>query len=60
MGGISDNAVSAWKEKFDWFVNSSQCRELHRIDGEPMEFQVEKFRRIHDIADSRWDLEHDD
>ena len=39
MGRISENPVSAWKEKIDWFMNSSQCRELDRIDGEPMEFE---------------------
>ena len=37
MGGISSNPVKAWKEKNDWFMNSSQCREWNRIDGEPME-----------------------
>ena len=40
------NSVSAWKEKFDWFVNSSQCRELDRIDGEPMEFKWKIFPRF--------------
>ena len=29
-GRISENPVSAWKEKIDWFMNSSQCRELDR------------------------------
>ena len=33
--------------------NSSQCRELDRIDGEPMEFELKKFPKIHYIADSR-------
>ena len=27
------------EEKIAWFVNASQCRELDRIDGEPMEFE---------------------
>ena len=35
---ISENPASAWKKKIDGFMNSSQCRELDRIDGEPMEF----------------------
>ena len=26
-------------EKTGWFMNSSQCRELDRIDGEAMEFE---------------------
>ena len=40
MGRISENLVSAWKEKIDGFMNSSQCRELDRIDGEPKEFEL--------------------
>ena len=43
MGRIPDNPVSAWKEKVDWFRNSLQCRELDRIDGEPMEFEWKIF-----------------
>ena len=43
MGRISENPVSAWKEKTDWFMNSSQCRELDRIDGAPMEFEWNVF-----------------
>ena len=27
------------EEKIAWFMNASQCRELDRIDGEPMEFE---------------------
>ena len=26
-------------EKINWLMNSSPCRELDRIDGEPMEFE---------------------
>ena len=33
------NTVSASKWKIDLFMNSSQCRELDRIDGEPVEFE---------------------
>ena len=43
MGRISENPVSAWKEKIDWFMNSSQCRELERIEREPMEFEWKHF-----------------
>ena len=43
MGRISENLVSAWKEKIDWFMNSSQCRELDRVDGEPTEFDWKNF-----------------
>ena len=44
MGRNSENPLSAWKEKVDCFMNSSQCRELDRIDGEPMEFEWTNFR----------------
>ena len=43
MGRIPDTPVSAWKEKIDWFMKSSQCQELDRIDGEPMEFEWKNF-----------------
>ena len=43
MGRISENPASARKEKTDRFMNSSQCRELDRIDGEPMEFEWKNF-----------------
>ena len=59
MGKISENPVKAWKEKIDWFMNSSQRRELDQIDGEPMESEG-KNPRIHNIADSRRDPENDD
>ena len=41
--GQFQNPVSAWKEKIGWFVNSSKCTELDRIDGEPMEFEWKIF-----------------
>ena len=46
LGRISENPVSAWKEKIDWFMNSSQCRELDRIDGEPMELEWKIFPKF--------------
>ena len=60
MGRISENPASAWKEKIDWFLNSSQCRELGRMDGEGDGARVEKSPRNHKIADSRRSPEHDD
>ena len=42
---MSENPVSTWNEKIDWLMNS---------------FRVEDFPRIHHIADSRRDPEHDD
>ena len=59
MGRISENPRRAWKEKTDWWMNSSQCRDLDRIDGKPMEFEWDFFR-IHIIADSRRHPGHDD
>ena len=35
--------VSAWKEKIERFMNSSQYRELDRVDGVPMEFEWKIF-----------------
>ena len=43
MGKTSQNPISARKEKIEWFMNSLQCRELDRIDGEPMEFEWTNF-----------------
>ena len=43
MGRISENPVSAWNEKIDWFQSSLQYNELDRIDGEPMEFEWKNF-----------------
>ena len=60
MCRISDNPVIAWKEKFFWFMNSSRCREMDRIDGRTNGARVEDFPRIHYIADSRRDPEHGD
>ena len=54
MGRISENPASAWKERIDLSVHSSQCGELDRIDAEPMEFEW-FFSRIHYIADFRRD-----
>ena len=35
--------MKAWKEEIDWLMNSSQCRELDRIDGEAVEFEWKNF-----------------
>ena len=43
MGKTPFTPVSAWKEKIYWFMNSSQYRELDRINGEPMEFEWKNF-----------------
>ena len=39
MGKMNENPIRAWKENIEWFMNSSRCRELDRIDGEPTEFE---------------------
>ena len=60
MGRISENPVSVWKEKIDWFMYSTQCRELDRIDGEPMEFGWTNFpgfttlQILAEIQDDDW------
>ena len=46
MSKISENPVSAWNENIDLFTNSSQCRELDRIDGKPREFEWTNFPRF--------------
>ena len=51
MGRISENPLSAWKEKIDWFMNSSQCRELDSIDREPMEFEWTIFTTVQILAE---------
>ena len=43
MGTIPDTIVSAWKVKVAWIMNSHQCLELNRSDGEPMEFEWTTF-----------------
>ena len=40
MGRISENQVSAWKEKNDWFITSTSTVGS-RVDGEPMEFEIQ-------------------
>ena len=36
-------ATDAWREKMEWTTVSPQCRELDRVDGEPMEFECPNF-----------------
>ena len=43
MGRISESSASAWNQKISWFMNSPQCREFDRIDGEPVEFEWKNF-----------------
>ena len=43
MGRISEHPVKSLKGKIDWFMNSSQCRELYRIDGKPIKFEWKNF-----------------
>ena len=62
MGRIPDTPTSALKEKIDWFMNSPQCRELDRIDGELMEFEWKIFpgfissQILAEIPTSAWHL----
>ena len=59
MGRINENSVKAWKGKIDWLMNSSQCRELDRIDGESMELEWTIFPGFTALQILR-DPEHDD
>ena len=49
---VNQNPASntVWEQQLDWFKDSSQSRFLDTIDGEPMEFELNIFPRIHDIA----------
>ena len=60
MGRISENHVKAWKEKIDWFMNSSQRREWIESTEKPMEFEWNIFPKILCNSDSHRDPEHDD
>ena len=41
LGKVNQNPTSntAWERQLDWVKDSSQCRTLDTIDGEPMEFE---------------------
>ena len=41
LGKTHENSQSntAWEDRFAWFKNSPEYRNLDRIDGEPMEFE---------------------
>ena len=32
-------AIDKWREKIQWFIDSPEYRESHRIDGEPVVFE---------------------
>ena len=57
MGGVSPDPVKAWKEKINWFVDSRQLREIGSSRWRTYGVRVEKFPRIHCIANPRWDSE---
>ena len=41
LGKMNQNPISntVWERQLEWFKDSSQCRTLDTIDGEPMEFE---------------------
>ena len=41
LGKMNENPTpnTVWERQLDWFKDSSQCRTLDTIDGEPMEFE---------------------
>ena len=36
---LNPRSNTTWEEKLSWFKDSSQCRTLDTIDGEPMDFE---------------------
>ena len=40
---MSDQPVEAWKNKIEWYLGNRYLKDLCRIDGEPMEFEWNKF-----------------
>ena len=43
QGSMSDQPVEAWKNKIEWYLENRCLKDLKRIDGEPMEFEVKIF-----------------
>ena len=40
LGSISDQSVLAWKDKIKWYLETRCLKDLDRIDGETMEFEL--------------------
>ena len=40
LGGISDRPVEAWKNTIKWYLETRYLKDLDRIDGEQMEFEL--------------------
>ena len=43
LGGISNEPVNALETRMKWFLETRYLKDLHRIDGEPMEFEWKIF-----------------
>ena len=60
MGKMKQNPICTWMEKIEWFIKLIAMSRIRwnrrRADG----VRVDKIPRIHCIADSRQDPEHDD
>ena len=39
LGGVKENPNEAWKEKIMWYFENNHLKDLHRIDGQSMEFE---------------------
>ena len=44
---VYSRSINSWKDKIEWFTQSSEYRESGRIDGEPVEFECEIFHDTH-------------
>ena len=36
--------INWWKAEIQWFIDFCECRDLYRIDGEPMGFECKNFQ----------------
>ena len=55
LGEIHENPQSntAWEQRLEWFISTSEYRNLDRIDGEPMEFEWNMFPGFNTLQLSR-------
>ena len=44
LGGISTDSVQAWENRIKWYLETRHLKDLNRIDGEPLEFELKIFQ----------------
>ena len=44
LGGISTDSVQALENKIKWYLETRHLKDLNRIDGEPLEFELKNFQ----------------